>query len=287
MRKNIFVASWKTYKTTVGEVRDYLQDLPSYSATFRQEFEVVLCPSVIHLEAASTIMPSNVKLGAQDCSGFGPGPHTGETSAAQLKSVGVKYCILGHVERRVAGETDQQINAKVKQCLSNGITPIVCFGETLVEYDNDQTRIIIERQMRDCLVGVSNLEDVCLCYMPIWSIGTGFYTTGEYSNIIADFMRKTAVKLTGNPMAANCTIIFGGQITSTNAKEYLETPEVDGIMFAIAALNPKDFAEIVNTQFSVKKLLKIEQPDPKAKPVQPAQVQSDQQPGQPVPPTAK
>ena len=285
MRKTLFIASWKTYKTTVGEVRDYFQELPQYSATFRPEFDIVLCPSFVHLEAASTILPSNVKLGAQDCSSAPPGPHTGETSAAMLKALGVKYCILGHVERRTLGETDQQINGKIKQCLANGISPVVCFGETLVEYDNDLTRVVIERQMRDCLVGITNLENVVLCYMPIWSIGTGFYTTGEYSNIIADFMRKTAVKLTGNPMAANCTVIFGGQITSTNAKEYLETPEVDGIMFAVAALNPKDFAEIVNTKFSVKKLLKIEQPDPKkdAKPAAPAPAQ----PGQSAQPPKK
>jgi triosephosphate isomerase len=266
MRKNMFVGSWKTYKTTVAEVRDFFKELPPYSARFRQEFEVVLCPSVVHMEAASTLMPPNIKLGAQDCSPYGGGAHTGETSAAQLAALGVKYCIAGHVERRKSGETDQQINGKVKQCLAAGISPIICFGETLIEYDNNQTRIVLERQMRDCLVGITNLENVVLCYMPIWSIGTGFYTTGEYSNIIADFMRKTAVKLTGNPMSANCTILFGGQISSSNAKEYLETPEVDGVMFATAALTPKDFAEIVNTEFSVKKLLKVDHEEPKPEP---------------------
>ena len=119
--------------------------------------------------------------------------------------------------------------------------------------------------MRDCLMGVKNVQDMVLCYMPIWSIGTGFYTSGEYSNIIADFMRKTAAKLTGNPMAANATIVFGGQITSTNVKEYLEAPEVDGVMFSFAALNPKDFAEIVGTEFSVRKLLRVEHEDPSKK----------------------
>jgi triosephosphate isomerase len=249
----------------MSEVDTWFREILQYSPLFKQEHDYVICPSTIHLSGALASVPSNIMLGAQDCSDKGPGPCTGQTSAAQLANIGIKYCILGHVERRAAGETDQQINGKVKQCLANGVTPIVCFGETLIEYDNDQTRVIIERQMRDCLMGVREVDKVVLCYMPIWSIGTGFYTTGEYSNIIADFMRKTVVKLTGNPMAANCTLLFGGQITETNVKEYLECPEVDGVMFAIAALNPRDFAQIVQTPFETKKYLRVDHSDPNKK----------------------
>jgi len=257
-RKTMYVANWKTYKTNMNEVNDFFKGFQEYSHTFPPGHEIVLCPSFLHLEAVSSIKPSNVELGAQDCSQYGAGPYSGDTTAAQLKTVGVKYCIIGHVQRRKDGETDQQINLKVKQCIAAGITPIVCFGETLVEYDNDQTRIVLERQMRDSLMGIRDLQNVVLCYMPIWSIGTGFYTTGEYSNIIADFMRKTAVKLTGNPMSANCTLLFGGQITQSNVKEYMETPEVDGVMFAISALHPKEFATIVNTEFGSKKYLRVD-----------------------------
>jgi len=271
MRKTMFVASWKSYKTTTQEVKEFLNEFPQYSAHFDPQYEVILCPSVVHLEAAHTMFPPNITLGAQDCSQFPAGAHTGETTAAQLATFGVKYCILGHVERRKAGETDQEINAKIKQCIAAGINPIICFGETLVEYDNDQTRIVIERQMRDCLVGVSDVSKLTFCYMPIWSIGTGFYTTGEYSNIIADFIRKTAARLTGNPMAANCTILFGGQITASNVKEYLETPEVDGVMFAIAALKPPTFAEIVSTKFTVQLLAKVNDAPEKKTPPKPAE----------------
>ena len=258
MRQTIFIGSWKTYKTDVKEVKEFFQVLPEFAGKFLPDRKVVLCPSHVHIETASELVPNYIQLGAQDCSAFGKGPYTGDTTAAQLKSMGVKYCICGHVERRAAGEKNEQINGKVKQCLANGITPIVCFGENLVEYDNDQTRIVIERQMRDSLVGIKDLQNVILAYMPQWTIGTGLYTSGEYSNIIADFIRRTAVKLTGNPMDANCTIVFAGQITSTNAAEYLECPEIDGIMFAIAALQPIDFAEMCSTKFKTKFLEKVE-----------------------------
>jgi len=256
MRRTMFVGSWKTYKTSKDEVAAYLKDLPQFSGYFNPTHEVILCPSFVHLDMIHNQLPANVRLGAQDCSEFGAGAHTGETTAGQLASLGVKYCIVGHVERRQAGETDQQINGKIKQCLEHNISPIVCFGETLVEYDNDQTRVVLERQMRDCFMGVRDLSKVVLCYMPIWSIGTGFYTTGEYGNIIANFMRKTAVKLTGNPMSANCPVLFGGQITTSNTQEYLETPEIDGVIFAISALEPKDFSEIITTKFSTKSLIR-------------------------------
>lgn len=264
MRKTLFVASWKTYKNNITEVKDFFEKLPHHSATFKSD--VVLCPSFVHLQTASENLPANIILGAQDVSRFASGAHTGETTAQQLAAFGVKYCIVGHVERRTNGETDEIINKKIHRLLEHGITPVICFGETLVEYDNDQTRAVIEKQMRDCLQNVRDMEKVVLCYMPIWSIGTGYYTSGEYSNIIADFMRKTAVKLTGNPMSANVQVIFGGQITQSNTKEYLETPEIDGVMFAVAAQTPEGLASIVNVEYKVKLIEKLENndaPEPK------------------------
>ena len=251
MRKTLFVGSWKTYKTKTDEVREFFKILPQYSGTFKHE--VVLCPSFVHLETAKGLIPSNISLGAQDCSAYGPGPHTGDITAAQLKDCGVKYCIVGHAEKRQTGETDELINKKVKQCIANGVIPIVCFGETLIEYENNQTRIVLEKQMRDSLRDIKDFEKIVLCYMPMWTIGSGLYTTGEYNNIIADFMRKTVAQMTGNPMSKNFTLLFGGQITANNIWEYLEASEVDGVIFAIAALKPADLAGIVNTKFTERK----------------------------------
>ena len=84
MRRTMFVADWKTYKTNVAEVTEFFQELPMYSASFRQEFEIVLCPSFIHLDAVGSMKPSNITLGAQDCSQYGVGPYSGHTTAGQL-----------------------------------------------------------------------------------------------------------------------------------------------------------------------------------------------------------
>ena len=244
-RRTLFVGSWKSTKTR-DEAAQFFAQLPSVAANFNHE--VVLCPAFVHMEAAQAL-PVTVKLGAQNVSQNGSGPFTGEISASMLKSYNVQYCIIGHVERRAAGETNAQINAKIKQLLASGIKPIVCFGETLADYDSNMTRAVIEKQMTECLAGIREWQNLILCYMPIWSIGTGYYTSGEYTNIILEFMRKTIQKISGQPMAGNIPMLYGGMITHSNAREYLECTQVDGIVFAVAAANPVEFAKMVTTQF--------------------------------------
>lgn len=250
MRRSFFVGSWKANKT-LEEAKQYFKDFQNVSSTFMHE--TVLCPSYIHMETAMNMMPATVKLGAQDVSQYPSGPYTGEISASMLASMGVKYCIVGHVDRRKDGETDEQINKKIKQLIAAGISPIVCFGETMVDYENNMTQMVIDNQMKICLAGVTDISKLILCYQPIWSVGTGYYTAGDYTNIIADYMRKHIVKITGNPMSANTTILYGGQITVGNVREYMDQPEIDGVMFAVAAMDVNDFAAVVTSKFTIKK----------------------------------
>ncbi|KAI4454048.1 triosephosphate isomerase [Holotrichia oblita] len=216
--------------------------------------EVVITPTFLSLETASRKITPNVKLGAQDVSHLGMGAYCGEIPASLLKALGVKYCIVGHVERRGLGETNDRINLKVKNCLAYGIIPILCIGETLSEYEGDKTRVVIEKQLKECLVGVSGVENIVIAYQPIWSIGTGNQVPTEYIGIIADFIRKTVKKITGNALSANFTLLYGGgPITAQTAKMFLETPDIDGLMVGGTSLKPSSLSEIVNTKFQIKK----------------------------------
>jgi triosephosphate isomerase len=164
----------------------------------------------------------------------------------------VKYCVVGHVERRSWGETDAQINKKIKQLIANGITPVLVVGETQSEYDSNMTRVSIEKQMQLCLEGVREFDRLVLCYQPAWGIGTGHNTTPEYTNLIINFMRKTIQNISKLPMSANIPMIYGGTVTSSNAASYLEQPDIDGLLFAVAAMKPQSFADLVNTKFNIK-----------------------------------
>ena len=249
MRRTIFVASWKA-NATLESAKTFVQEFPPIAGSFMHE--VILCPSNLHLGMVAAALPSTVKLGAQDVSQFGMGPHTGETAAAQLAQFGVRYCIVGHAERRAMGETDEQVNKKIKNLMANNIIPILVIGENLAEYDNNQTRVVLERQLKDALSGVKDVDKLIFCYQPAWSIGTGYYTSADYTNIIIDFMRKTLQKLTGSPLSANVPILYGGGVTTSNVKEYLECAEVDGIMFGINTTNARTLGDIVNTKFSIR-----------------------------------
>jgi triosephosphate isomerase len=244
----MFVGNWKAYKT-VSETESFFKELPNYSTAWNNE--VIITPSYVNLDCAARGMPKNVTLGAQDVSQFGEGAHCGEVTAAMLKAVGVRYCIVGHVERRTMGEDNLTINKKLKNLMAAGIVPMLCVGDTQQEYEDNKTREVIEKQIMECLDGVHDFENIVVSYQPIWSIGTGFDASESLTGIIADFIRKTVRKMTGNPMSANFPILYGGGITAANARSYLEIPDIDGLMVGGTSLRPGTFSEIVNTKFNL------------------------------------
>jgi len=250
MRKTLFVASWKA-NMAWDAAPAFLTEFKNVAPGFKHE--VVLCPSYPHLGLVSANLPDNVKLGGQDVSRYGAGPYTGEVPASMLASIGAKYCIVGHCERRIIGEDDATINKKVKNLLFSGITPMVGVGENLIEYENDQTRIVVERQMRDVMEGNKEWTKVVWCYQPAWSIGTGKHCTPDYTSLIIDFMRKTLQRLSGLPLAGNVQILYGGGVSISNATGYLNEPQCDGIMFGIGATSVKSFADMVTVKFTERK----------------------------------
>jgi len=250
MRKTLFVGNWKAH-FSVEEAEKYFQDLPQYSAKW--EHTVVLTPPYTLMQTAKTMLPPNVTLGSQDVSHYGVGNYCGEIPCGLLKPFGVKYAILGHVERRVMGEQNDRINAKIKNCLAHDITPILCIGDNLHEYQSNRTKEVIEKQLQECLVGVSDFTKIVIAYQPIWSIGTGFYASSELCSMIAGTIRKFVQKLGGTPMAGNFTILYAGGITTENAKQYLETPDIDGLMVGPTSMKPDVFSKIVMTRFQLKK----------------------------------
>jgi len=250
MRRTLFVGNWKAH-FTVPEAEQYFLDLPQYSGKW--EHEVVLTPPFTLMQTAQRMLPPNVKLGAQDVSHQGIGHHCGEIPCGLLTPFGVKYAIVGHVERRVMGEQNDRINKKLKNCLANGITPILCVGEDLREYEANRTKEVIEKQLQECLVGVSDYTKIVVAYQPIWTIGTGFYASSELCCMIANTIRKAVQKLGGNAMAGNFPILYAGGITVMNARQYLETMDIDGLMVGPTSLQAKTFSDIVTTSFKAPK----------------------------------
>ena len=233
MQKKLIVANWKLNPSTLKEAVELVSSIER-----TKKNTVVLCPPIVYL---SQINYPN--LGAQDCFWEDKGAFTGQTSPAQLRDLRVKYCIIGHSERRTVGEADDEINAKVKACLAHKITPILCVGYgTTVEQDDLEVVDVLKGQLDVGLAGV-DASSVVMAYEPIWAISTGDpyatkkIATPEHAEKIAIFIKsKYSVS----------KVLYGGSANPSNAQGFLDQPHIDGLLVGGASLVPKHFNQIIN-----------------------------------------
>jgi triosephosphate isomerase len=192
---------------------------------------------------------SKLLLGAQNCHTDDAGAFTGEVSPAFLAKLDVSYVIVGHSERReLFGETDQFVNAKVKAVLKHKMTPILCVGETLAEREADGAQDKIVAQVKAGLAGVKaeQVAGMVVAYEPIWAIGTGkTATAADAQQVCGEYVRATVADVAGADAAAAVRIQYGGSVKSANAPELMSQPDIDGALVGGAALDPDEFARIV------------------------------------------
>ena len=245
-RRPVIAGNWKM-NMTPSETRDYL-------ARFRAELpkgrwcDIVLCvPAVCIPAAVKGARDSRICVGAQNCSAFPSGAYTGEISTAMLTDAGCKYVILGHSERRAMGETDADVNAKLKAALAAGLTPIVCCGESLAQRESGVTEEWISMQVKCALEGIdpARIRDVVIAYEPIWAIGTGRTATPEQAQEVCAHIRAVLRKLWGAKLARSVSILYGGSMNERNAADLLARPDVDGGLIGGASLVPEKLIAII------------------------------------------
>ena len=191
---------------------------------------------------------SVIELGAQDVSAHETGAFTGEISPAMVKEF-CNFVILGHSERRTYfGETDVNINKKVKAAFAAGLSPIVCIGETLAEYESGKTAEVVTRQIREGLIELdpTKLQALIIAYEPVWAIGTGKASSGEGANkVVKNYIRSTLKALFADSVAESTRVLYGGSVTASNAAEFFAQPDIDGALVGGASIKLPDFAQIV------------------------------------------
>ena len=189
---------------------------------------------------------TNIAIGAENVHWADKGAYTGEISCEQLKEYGVKYAIIGHSERRqYFGETDESVNMRALTALKNGITPIVCVGETLSEREGGITEKVLDKQLAEGLKGVENVADVVIAYEPVWAIGTGKTATDEQAQETIAYIRKKIGQLFCPKCAEKVIIQYGGSMNAANCKGLMAQSDIDGGLIGGASLK-LDFATIVN-----------------------------------------
>jgi triosephosphate isomerase (TIM) len=247
MRRNIIAGNWKM-NGTVDETRQLLASLLIAERT-SEKVTVVVCPPFTSLSAAKEMLNGTaIELGAQDMSQYLSGAYTGEVSGPMLLTVGVRWVILGHSERRqYHAESDELINHKLKTCLQLQLTPIVCVGETLEQRQAGLTEEIVRSQLYNCLRDISpeDLHRVVIAYEPVWAIGTGKTATPEMANDVHEFIRGQVAKIDSSA-AAILPILYGGSVKADNAEGLLAKPDIDGALVGGASLKVNEFLSIVN-----------------------------------------
>ena len=189
---------------------------------------------------------TKIAIGAENVHWAEKGAYTGEISCEQLKEYNVKYAIIGHSERRqFFGETDEGVNKRTLAALKNGITPIVCVGETLEERENGTTEAVLDKQLTDGLKGVEDVAKVVIAYEPVWAIGTWKTATDEQAQETIAYIRKKIGLLFCPKCAEKVIIQYGGSMNAGNCKGLMAQPDIDGGLIGGASLK-LDFATIVN-----------------------------------------
>lgn len=246
-QRTIIVGNWKMNPLTFKEAEKLFSSVAQNLSRTKQT-DIVVCPPFIFLDSLTKIRTSKIKLGAQDAFWGNVGAFTGEVSAEMLYSLGVRYVILGHSERRTLGETNALVNKKIKSALSAGITPILCVGES-VRDENHRYFNLVKIQVGECLTGISknSISKIIIAYEPIWAISSTLNhqdATPENSLEMTIFIRKILSDKFG-PEASRMRIIYGGSVSEKDAENFLRNGGVDGLLLGRASLDAKKFTEIV------------------------------------------
>jgi len=246
MKQKLIAGNWKmngSLTTNDALVRDVQMGMRALSS---QKPHVAMCvPAAYFSQVQQLIKGSGIDLGAQDVSAHDQGAYTGEVSAAMLKDFAVRYCLVGHSERRqFQGETDEKVAHKAQRALSAGITPIVCVGETLAEREAGKTQEVVKRQLAAVIHANGHcISEIVVAYEPVWAIGTGQTASPAQAQVVHAVLRAQLKAATGHSDRVH--ILYGGSMNAANAAELLAQPDIDGGLIGGASLKAADFLTII------------------------------------------
>ena len=231
---------------TQEECKNYLNQLDNLVQGSPNK--IGICFAYTHLALAKDMLLGNkILIGAQNVHEEENGAFTGEISAKMLKDLSCNFVLVGHSERRqYFGETNKNINLKIKKLLKYGMKAVLCVGETKTERDNKKTNVIIKGQIEGALSGLyeNELKSVIIAYEPVWAIGTGVQPTAKQVEEVCKYIREVITQIYTEKTGKNICILFGGSLKPENVKQFLSLENVNGCLVGGASLLPESFAKI-------------------------------------------
>jgi triosephosphate isomerase len=249
MRKQIAAANWKM-NLSYQNGEKLLADILEFKSALSENQEVIFAVPFPYLIMANSRVAheKNYFIAAQNCYNKKSGAFTGEVSTEMLHSIGIKYCIVGHSERReYFKESNADLAEKVNLCFEADITPIFCCGEPLAIREAQTQNSHVEKQLTESLFHLSDddIQKVIIAYEPIWAIGTGKTASSDQAQEMHAYLRSVLSLKYSQAVAANVSILYGGSVKGNNAKDIFSKEDVDGGLVGGASLNAEEFIQII------------------------------------------
>ena len=245
--KKIIIGNWKMNPAEVGEAEVIFKEILA-GFTNSGRVKAVICPPAPFIERLFLLSKQRITIGAEDCFWGEAGSYTGEVSARMLKSVGVRYVIIGHSERRALGDSDQLINKKIRSALDARLKVVFCVGERvrdeLGEYLNfirNQLVTGLDRTKKDLL------NNLLIAYEPIWAIGKDAIRPASPADVleVSIFIKKVLAEMFGYEVGVKVPIIYGGSVDHKNSSEFLRVGNVVGLLVGRESLLAENFVKIL------------------------------------------
>lgn len=241
----LFVANWKMnmpFTAARQFIHTHLSALELLAQKTTAQF--IICPSFIALsDLCIQTGTTSVKIGAQDCSAYASGAHTGEIDAQSIAESGCTHTLIGHSERRYSlNESNEIIGTKITRLRENNIIPIVCIGETYTEYTNNTTLNTLQQQLEPIFSHSKHIAKLIIAYEPVWAIGTGTIPDIEYLNKIFSWIERTTTKTLST---TQLIFLYGGSVSEANAASLMRIQHINGFLIGNASLDFQKFQNIV------------------------------------------
>lgn len=251
MRKQIAAANWKM-NCTYQQGEKLLNDILNANIRLAEHQQAIFAVPFPYLIMANSEVATedNYFIAAQNCYYKKSGAFTGEVSPEMLQSIGIRYCVIGHSERReFFKETNGQLAEKVNLCLQYEIMPIFCCGESLDIRDAGTQNSFVETQLQESLFHLDEqqIQRIVIAYEPIWAIGTGKTASSDQAQEMHAHLRKLLAAKYGPLVAKQISILYGGSVKAGNAKELFSCADVDGGLVGGASLNAEEFITIIKS----------------------------------------
>ena len=246
MRKKIVAGNWKMNQNKAEAVA-FIEALATKEKP--EGVQMMLAPSYVVLDACSQAASEDLILAAQNISQHDNGASTGEVSADMLKSIGVQTVLIGHSERRsIYGENHKILAEKVKQAASHNMQIVFCVGESLEDREAGKAEETVKKQLVDSLFFLSStqMKNVIIAYEPVWAIGTGKTASPEQAQEVHAYIRQLLVDKYDTATAEGVSVLYGGSVNTSNAKELFAKKDVDGGLVGGASLKVDSFVELLH-----------------------------------------